>query len=233
VVVLLETTPKQTGASKQLSAGIQPKPGRGGRPSKAAAAQLRDRILDVATARFLANGYGATSIEAIAKATRMSKRTFYHRFRDKAALFEAVVRRLVDEWLPTFEAPLRDAAPIDAVLRRSAGEMLAVAMSPKAMALSRLMRAEAHQFPQLAHTVHEYGFLRGVERIADLLTRAAEAGHIARIDTSFAAEQFFHMILAGPPSLANGLGRPPTEDEINRWVDQTVDLFLNGCLKPR
>jgi len=207
--------------------------GRGGRPSKAAAAQIRDRILDVATARFLAEGYGATSIEGIAKTTHMSKRTFYHRFRDKADLFEAVVRRLVDQWLPTFEAPLRDTAPIDAVLRRSAAEMLAVALSPKAVALSRLMRAEGDQFPQLAHTVHEYGFLRGVERIADLLQRAADAGHIARINTHFAAEQFFHMILAGPPSLTNGLGRPPTQDEIARWVDQTVDLFLNGCLKAR
>ncbi|HET6307753.1 MAG TPA: helix-turn-helix domain-containing protein, partial [Rhodopila sp.] len=65
---------------------------RGGRPSREQAALLGDRILDVATELFLAEGYGATSIEAVAQRARISKRTFYHRFPDKAALFDAVLR---------------------------------------------------------------------------------------------------------------------------------------------
>ena len=40
---------------------------RGGRPSREAAALLGERILDVATELFLAEGYGATSIEAVAQ----------------------------------------------------------------------------------------------------------------------------------------------------------------------
>ena len=39
---------------------------RGGRPTRAEAAQLGDKILDAATALFLSRGFGATSIEAIA-----------------------------------------------------------------------------------------------------------------------------------------------------------------------
>src|SRR5262249_55470481 len=53
---------------------------RGGRPSRAAAALLGEHILDVATELFFAQGYGATSIEAVAEQARISKRTFYHRF---------------------------------------------------------------------------------------------------------------------------------------------------------
>jgi AcrR family transcriptional regulator len=36
--------------------------GHGGRPSRLESAQLSDRILDVATALFLSDGFGATSI---------------------------------------------------------------------------------------------------------------------------------------------------------------------------
>src|SRR5215472_1502451 len=40
---------------------------RGGRPSQEEAARLADHILEVATELFLAEGYGATSIEAVAQ----------------------------------------------------------------------------------------------------------------------------------------------------------------------
>src|SRR6201999_199640 len=66
-----------------------------GRPSREEAERIGDAILDAATEMFLAEGYGATSIEALAQRLRISKRTFYHRFKDKAELFEAVVRGIV------------------------------------------------------------------------------------------------------------------------------------------
>src|ERR1700704_1353334 len=71
-------------------------PRRGGRPSRKQAARLGERIVDAATHLFLAHGYGATSIEAVARRARVSKRTFYHRFPDKPALFAAVVHRIIE-----------------------------------------------------------------------------------------------------------------------------------------
>src|SRR5258706_6008183 len=68
-----------------------PPRGHGGRPSRLESAQLSDRILDVATALFLSDGFGATSIEAVAKRAGISKRTLYHRFNGKEMLFEAGV----------------------------------------------------------------------------------------------------------------------------------------------
>src|ERR1700684_2799247 len=77
--------------------------GRGGRPSRQQSAQLADRIIDVAEKLFLGHGFGATSIEAVAKHAGISKRTFYHRFPGKERLFEAVVRRLIERWRPPFD----------------------------------------------------------------------------------------------------------------------------------
>jgi AcrR family transcriptional regulator len=58
---------------------------------------LGERILEVATELFLAEGYGTTTIEAVAARAGISKRTFYHRFDDKAALFAAVVHRIIEQ----------------------------------------------------------------------------------------------------------------------------------------
>lgn len=53
------------------------------------------RILDAATHAFLAEGYEATSIDAIATSAGISKKTFYARFASKADLFEAFATRFI------------------------------------------------------------------------------------------------------------------------------------------
>src|SRR5436853_4461417 len=145
-------------------AGDQPR-GHGGRPSRLESAQLSDRILDVATALFLSDGFGATSIEAVAKRAGISKRTFYHRFNGKEMLFEAVVRRLVERWTPSFDTAMLDAPSLAEALRGAAEHMLNVALTPEALALHRMVIAEARRFPKLAHVLHELGAAAGVERI--------------------------------------------------------------------
>src|SRR5579859_2837038 len=114
-------------------------PRRGGRPSKVEAEQLGDRILDVATELFLAEGYGATSIESVARRAGIAKRTFYARFTDKAALFAAVVHRIVERLRPPADVPLFEGDDCEAVLRRLARLMLRAALMPEALALSRLI----------------------------------------------------------------------------------------------
>src|ERR1700680_581194 len=76
----------------------RPKRRHGGRPSLEQAKQLHGRILDAAADLFCERGYGETSIEAIATHAGIGKLTLYRRFPDKAALFQAVVLRLVDQW---------------------------------------------------------------------------------------------------------------------------------------
>ncbi len=201
----------------------------GGRPSRQQAARLKDKILDVATALFLERGFGGTSIEAVAARARISKRTFYHRFGDKGALFEAVVRRLIARWLPAFDARLFKPGPLDVVLRRTARQMLALALSPEALALYRVVLSEAERFPELAQVMADSGARKGAAHIAELLAREARAGRLRIGDSRFAAEQFMSMVLAVPQRRALGLGQPLSARALDRWSRRTVDLFLNGC----
>jgi AcrR family transcriptional regulator len=203
----------------------------GGRPTRVESARLSDRILDVATALFLSNGFGSTSIEAVAKRTGISKRTFYHRFRGKEELFEAAVRRLVDRWTPPFHDGLLAAPSLAEGLRRAAQHMLAVALTPEALALYRMVIAEAARFPRLARIMNALGGAAGTEWIAQFLEKRIAAGELRPVDPHFAAEQFILMAVTGPRRRALGLGTPLGDAELRDWLDQTVALFLDGCLR--
>jgi TetR/AcrR family transcriptional regulator, mexJK operon transcriptional repressor len=218
--------------SVQSEPGARVRPrGQGGRPSRLASAQLSDRILDVATALFLHDGFGATSIEAVAKRAGISKRTFYHRFTGKEMLFEAVVRRLIERWTPAFDSALLEASDLGEGLRRAAEHMLKVALTPEALALHRMVIAEARRFPKLARVMHELGAAAGVERIARHLESRIVSGEIRPIDARFAAEQFILMAVTGPQRRALGLGARPTAAQLREWVEETVQLFLEGCAR--
>jgi TetR/AcrR family transcriptional repressor of mexJK operon len=201
----------------------------GGRPSRAAALELRDRILAVATELFLTEGYGSTSIEAVAGRAGISKRTFYHRFDDKAALFAAVVHRIIEQIRPPPEVPLLEGATLQQILRRLAGLILRAALSAQAIALHRLIAAESVRFPNLVRAVYDEGAQEATALIGDLLARELRDPRLTTELRSFAAAQFLHMVVAQPQRRIMGLGAPMTPSELDAWADDTVNLFLNGC----
>ncbi|HXP04048.1 MAG TPA: TetR/AcrR family transcriptional regulator [Stellaceae bacterium] len=202
--------------------------GRGGRPSRQQSAQLAVRILDVAESLFLGHGFGTTSIEAVAKRAGISKRTFYHRFPGKERLFEAVVRRLIERWLP-LDAGLVEAPSLADGLRLTAEHLLKIALTPEALALHRIVIAEAQQFPELARMMHEIGSASGIERIAKQLEPRIKSGELRAIDPRFAAEEFILMVVTGPQRRALGLATPLTAVELSAWARDAVALFLDGC----
>jgi len=205
---------------------------RGGRPPRPLAEQIPEQIIEVATPLFLTEGYGATSIEAVAKRARMSKRTVYSRFRDKAELFGAVVHRLVEQLRPPNTAPEQffEGANLEAIPHRLPPLILRAALSPSALALHRVIVAEAARFPDLAAALNQEGTRRqAILRIAALLEAETRAGRLAVTNAEFAAEQFLHMLVAGPQRRALGLGAPMTPAELDAWAREAVGLFLNGC----
>ena len=202
---------------------------RGGRPSHVEAAQLSDRILDAATELFFARGYGATSIEAVAQRARISKRTFYHRYDDKAGLFGAVLHRIIEGLRPPPAIPLVAGADLIEILQRLAALILQAALTPQALALHRLIVGESARFPKLAAAVTNEGATQeAITLIAGVLAHDAHAGMLALDDPAAAAEQFLYLVLTIPPRRALGLGKPMSAAELERWASTAVDLFLNG-----
>jgi TetR/AcrR family transcriptional regulator, mexJK operon transcriptional repressor len=217
-------------ASKKHQRSPIRKSPRGGRPSRAAALELRDRILEVATELFLTDGYGSTSIEAVAARAGIAKRTFYHRFEDKAALFAAVVHGIIKQIRPPPEVPLLEGATLEQILRRLAGLILRAALAPQALALHRLVTAESVRFPNLVRAVYDEGWAQeATALIGDLLARELRDPQLTPDLRSFAAAQFLHMVVALPQRRIMGLGEPMTRRELDAWIEASVALFLDGC----
>ncbi len=203
---------------------------RGGRPSREASEQLGELILDAATELFLSHGFGATSIEAVAQRVRISKRTFYHRFEDKPALFAAVVHRIIKRLRPAADIPLIQGADLQSVLERLATLILRAALSAQAIALHRLIVAESARFPELTEVLaREGGTKEAITLIASVLAREAKEGRLKLDDPVFAAQQFLQMVIVLPQRRAMGLGAPMSKRELTEWPSKVVDLFLNGC----
>jgi len=191
---------------------------------------LRDRILEVATELFLTEGYGTTSIEAVAERAGISKRTFYHRFENKADLFAAVVHRIIEQIRPPPEVPLIQGPNLTRILRRLAGLILQAALTPQAVALHRLVTAESLRFPNLARAVHDEGWAAAANTlIGDLLAREFGMQRLSAEKRRFAAEQFLQMLVTVPQRRIMGIGMPMTPRELESWADSAVKLFLYGC----
>jgi AcrR family transcriptional regulator len=206
------------------------KPSLGGRPSRAASLELRDRILESATELFLAEGYGATSIESVAARAGVSKRTFYHRFDDKAALFAAVVHRIIEQIRPPASVPLLQGVTLQDILQRLAGLILRAALTPRALALHRLVTGESQRFPNLIRSVHEEGWAQeATTLIGDLLARQLPDLNLTNHHRAFAATQFLHLVVDQPQRRLMGFGNPMTPKELDIWARDSVSLFLNGC----
>jgi len=205
-------------------------PNRGGRPSLQQAEQKRGLIIDVATTLFFDQGYGATSIEAIAKHAGIAKRTIYDRFRDKADLFDAVIHNVIGRIRPTDLAPLFEGGSFEEILRRLAALALRAALSPQAIALHRIILAEAVRFPELAHAVNGEGSkAEAVAHITSLIERERSAGRLNLDNAQFGAEQFLQLVISLPQCRAMGLGTPMTQEELDVWGQNAVNLFLHGC----
>jgi TetR/AcrR family transcriptional regulator, mexJK operon transcriptional repressor len=202
---------------------------KGGRPLREDGLKLRQQILGVATQLFLEQGYGSTSIEAVAAGAGVSKRTFYDRFDDKPALFAAVVHHIIENIRPPASVPLLAGANLPQILRRLAGLILQAALSSQAIALHRLVTGESSRFPELAYAVENSGGqAEATALIAGLLSRELPKIKLRPEDQAFAAQQFIYMVVTVPQRRATGFGTPMTAAELESWAEKAVTLFLEG-----
>ena len=145
-------------------------------------------------------------------------------------MFLAVVQRLIAAWLAGFDAAVEGAASLDAALLAAGQRMLAVALTPSALALRRLIVAEGGRFPELAEALRDAGVQAGIERVGHVLRAHRPDDSPARL--AFLAEQFQHLVLAGPQARAIGFGESLDREALDAWCRDSVTLFLRGLSGP-
>jgi AcrR family transcriptional regulator len=205
----------------------------GGRPTREAAQQLTDKIIDVATRLMLEEGYSNTSIEAVASAAGVAKRTLYSRFPEKRDLFAAVVGRRRERLLAPIAKVAAGPGSVEDKLEKVGNYMLMWGQKKDTIAMRRLIAAEVDRFPELSIVTHNNSRAQLVQTLANILQQGIAEGVLSISDPHFAALQFQQMILI-PADMKTyfglqmrGLGKR------GDYVKRVIDLFLNGCRADR
>lgn len=207
---------------------------RSGRPKKGSEAARREAILDAAMAEFAAHGYGATTIDAIAKRASAAKRTLYAEFGGKDRLFREAISRVPRDALAPFDPPQGgDLPPLRDMLTQAAFNAIAGVYTPEKAAIFRMVVAEAQAFPDVAADFYAAGPGAAVGRIGAVLRRAIARKEIMVCDPQAEAKRLISLV-AGEPHLryALGLDPTPTKAQARKRAEAIVDFFLRA-LAPR
>jgi TetR/AcrR family transcriptional repressor of mexJK operon len=133
-----------------------------GRPTADERRARETEILTSALGVFLRSGYGASTVDELAAAAQVTKRTLYTYYGDKARLFAAMVRDLA-------AAVSLDATSDDDTLEVLATRIVSRIHSDELVGLHRLVIAESARFPELAQILHRSGDARHIARLAEHL----------------------------------------------------------------
>lgn len=201
---------------------------RKGRPSLDDAERLVDDIMDQAIRLFMEQGYEVTTVEAIAAAAGISKRTYYTRFAGKPEVFEAVILRYVERnvtEIPHMDVP---ALPLADRLYRMGEHLLEWVLQPDVLGIYRMTIAEVRRFPELAKMVAEYAVVDSA-RAFEPVFREAAGGVLDDESITFIANQFLQVVSAEPFHRAiQGIEAPGVDEEKRCRLRRSVELFLNG-----
>ena len=193
------------------------------RQTAPSADERRNTLLSAAERVFLAKGYVSTTTADIAQAASMSKKTIYQIFESKKALFDALMMdRLAVLRIEPEDAGRPPAALLEAMLL----DMARFVLSPKQIALTRLILAEIASTPEVGdvmkmrlvqaeRTMQNWLALqvsRGVFQIADIPGAAAML-----FGTAFGDFQW-HLLLQ--------LEKPPTAAVVRARIEHSVAVFM-------
>jgi TetR/AcrR family transcriptional regulator, mexJK operon transcriptional repressor len=192
----------------------------------------RQLVLDAAASLFMAQGYGAVSMDAIARAAGVSKATLYAYFSSKDQLFATIIGEAcrqniaVSNFLPGGETDLQ------AALTTFAVNTLRFLLEERSLAIHRVVISESVRFPELGRAFYDNG--PGVFRrvFGDWLAQQTAAGRLSVPDPSQAADQFIGLLRGGLYLRATLGLTPPTEAEVDAAVSSAVAAFVRAYAPP-
>jgi AcrR family transcriptional regulator len=219
-----------TAAKKRFGAGGIV---RSGRPPRALAGEVEERILDAARKVFLERGFEGASVDEIADVARAGKPTIYSRFPGKEALFGAVMARKVRENINSFEKITPTGATLEERLTSIAAAILREVLAAETVGLCRATVAEARRFPDLAASVHRMARERTSEAVAQLLGELPEADQLPEFaaDRCAGTARLFIELIVLPMLIRALFGEDlaALRAEIGPHVARTVAFVLAAC----
>ena len=188
-------------------------------------------LLDAALDLFVERGFAATRLDDVARAAGVSKGTLYLYFCSKEELFKAVVRESVVPHLGEAEGMLDhftgDSAELLRGLMTTWWDKIG---NTKLSGLTKLMIAEAGNFPDLARFYQEEVIDRGEKLVTKMLERGIERGEIRPVDIEIASRILIAPILMMMLWKHSEGVCQIAPDQLGAYLEQFIDMALHGLL---
>ena len=202
-----------------------------GRPRASDVEARHQNLVHTAGVLFLKHGYSKVSLELIAREAHVAVRTIYVKFGGKAGLFQAVLEENREKFFTLSEMET-DPRHFREVILDFGLHFLDMIAAPEAVAMQRMVIAEASTNPELSQSF----FDGGPRQTRDMLKR-----FFARPDIRAALRDDVQVDML-PVHLSNcvigdqfgrflfGAGTP-TRAEVLRDLELRLDLFYHSVLK--
>lgn len=184
----------------------------------------RDGIVAAATRLFLERGFGAVSMDELAAAAGVARRTLYNQFASKEEIFREMLQRVSGQLEQAFPPGIETQGDVEAVLRLVARMILKLHKNRDYLGFLRMVVADSRQFPWIAEAFASVMDPQ-TERLVRLLAHLTSMGVLNCRNPTLAAHQFMGALndLSLWPWMM-GRARIPVPDE--ELVEETIRMFL-------
>jgi TetR/AcrR family transcriptional regulator of autoinduction and epiphytic fitness len=207
---------------QQKPNGIVPKVPRGG---------SREAIVEAASRLFLERGFGSVSMDELAAAAGLARRTLYNQFTSKEEIFREMLLRVSGHLEDAFPPGIETQGDVEQVLRLVAHMIMDLHRRPEYLGFLRMVVADSRQFPWIAE---EFAAVMDplTERLARYVGHLTVMGVLECRNSTLAAHQF--MGILNEFSLWPWMmGRERLAVPAEEVVEETVRIFLRHYRRPR
>ena len=165
----------------------------GGRPEGARSGGSRQAIVEAAERLFLERGFGSVSMDELAEAAGVARRTLYNQFSSKEQIFREMLLRVSGQLEDAFPSSVETQGDVEDVLHLFARMMLELHKHPEYLGFLRMVVADSRQFPWIAEefvTVMD----PQIERLVRYLAHLTALGILDCRNPMLAAHQFIGML---------------------------------------
>lgn len=182
--------------------------------------ERKTEILDTAKSLFLSKGYDKTTVNDILKAIGIAKGTFYHYFKSKEEVMEAVVMRVIEQDMVIAReiAANSELSALDKIIQ------YLLAQLPNENAEKSDM---IEQFPNVENALMKQRAMEGtLQHICPILAEIIEEGNQSgEFQTPFPLEAI-QFLIAGIQTLLDERMITPDEETMKRRIQSFIDIIF-------
>jgi TetR/AcrR family transcriptional regulator of autoinduction and epiphytic fitness len=184
----------------------------------------REAIVDAAERLFLERGFGAVSMDDLAAAAGVARRTLYNQFTSKEEIFREMLLRVSAQLETAFPPGIETQGDVEDVLHLVARMILELHKRPEYLGFLRMVVADSRQFPWIAE---EFAAVMEplTERLVRYLAYLTAMGILDCRNPLLAAHQFMGMLneLSLWPWMTGRESVPVPAEEV---IEETTRMFL-------